>query len=87
MCISNKFHKIFKFYTRLVDITSYISLYKEFEVFKANILNEINSKENYKIENKFYKRYIDKDKDKNNIIFRKILRAKSLDLDNKSYQY
>ena len=84
MCISKKFHKVFKFYTHLVDITSYISLYKEFELFKTNILNEINSKENYKIEKKLYKTY--KDKDKNNIIFTNILRAKSLELDNKNYQ-
>jgi hypothetical protein len=46
-CISAKFHKIFKFYTRLIDITSYISIYKQFEELKLSILNEINSRENY----------------------------------------
>ena len=44
LCISDKFHKVFKFYTRLIDITSYISLYKQFESLKNGILNDINSK-------------------------------------------
>ena len=45
LCISNKFHKSFKFYTRIIDITSYISLYKQFELIKNELLNVINSKQ------------------------------------------
>ena len=49
-CISVKFHKMFKFYTRLLDITSYISIFKQFEALKQAVLNEINAREinNYK---------------------------------------
>jgi len=39
--ISKKFSKSFIFYTRLIDISSHISLYKQFELFKNNITNKI----------------------------------------------
>ena len=45
LCISKKFNKSFKFYTRIIDITSYISLYKQFELIKNELLNLINSKQ------------------------------------------
>ena len=44
--ISEKFSKSFVFYTRLIDISSYISFYKEFELFKKNVTNKIMSNEN-----------------------------------------
>jgi hypothetical protein len=45
LCISEKFNKIFTFYTHLIDITSYISLFKQFEIIKTSLLKSINSKE------------------------------------------
>jgi hypothetical protein len=45
LSISEKFNKIFTFYTHLIDITSYISLFKQFEILKKSLLKSINSKE------------------------------------------
>lgn len=45
LSISEKFNKIFTFYTHLIDITSYIALFKQFEVLKKSLLSSINSKE------------------------------------------
>lgn len=41
MCISEKFNKSFTFFTHLIDITSYISLYQQFESLKKLVLNNI----------------------------------------------
>ena len=48
MCISASFNKAFTFYTHLIDITSYISLYKQFESLKKIVMNikEIDNNEN-----------------------------------------
>ena len=53
-CISEKFSRSFKFFTHIVDISSYISLYKQFELFKKIVekrlnLNEENNKKDEKI--------------------------------------
>ena len=45
LSISEKFNKIFTFYTHLIDITAFISLFKQFEVLKKSLLKSINSKE------------------------------------------
>jgi hypothetical protein len=86
-CISAKFHKMFKFYTRLLDITSYISIYKTFEELKKTILNEINEREiiNYKKEKVFNKN--NDINSKRNIISRIILRANNSNSDNYSSFY
>ena len=39
--ISEKFSKSFIFYTRLIDISSYVSLYRQFELFKRNVTNKL----------------------------------------------
>ena len=39
----DKFNKAFTFFIHLIDITSYISLFKQFEIFKKSILNDTNS--------------------------------------------
>ena len=41
MCISEKFNKSFTFFTHLIDITSYISLYQQFESLKKLVLNNL----------------------------------------------
>jgi len=41
MCISEKFNKSYTFFTHLIDITSYISLYQQFESLKKLVLNNI----------------------------------------------
>ena len=55
--ISEKFSKSFIFYTRLIDISSYISLYKQFELFKKNVSNKLmlNEDEINKKEDIFFK--------------------------------
>ena len=45
LSISEKFNKIFSLYTHLIDITSYITLFKQFEILKKSLLESINSKE------------------------------------------
>ena len=45
LSISEKFNKIFTFYTHLIDISSYIALFKQFEALKKSLLKSINSKE------------------------------------------
>jgi hypothetical protein len=48
LCISDSFNKSFTFFTHIIDITSYISLYKQFESLKKIIIQSIksNKKEN-----------------------------------------
>ena len=48
ICISKKFNRSFTFFTHIIDITSYISLYKQFETLKKIIIKSIksNKKEN-----------------------------------------
>ena len=43
LCISYKFNKSFTFFTHIIDITSYISLYKQFESLKKIIIQSIKS--------------------------------------------
>ena len=48
LCITEKFYKSFTFYRHIIDITSYLSLYKDFEIFKKVVneklnINDINS--------------------------------------------
>ena len=43
LCISKKFNKSFTFYSHLIDITTYISLYQQFEYLKKFILKSIKS--------------------------------------------
>ena len=43
-CISQQFDISFNFYTHLIDITSYISLYKQFESIKKYLYNNLNIK-------------------------------------------
>ena len=45
LSISEKFNKIFTFYTHLIDISSYIALFRQFESLKKSLLKSINSKE------------------------------------------
>ncbi len=87
ICISVKFHKMFKFYTRLLDITSYISIFKQFDALKQAVLNEINAREinNYKKEI-----IVNKNNDNNpkkNIMSRIILRTNTQNQDNFSSYY
>ena len=42
LCITEKFYKTFTFYRHLIDITSYIILYKNYEVFKKVICEKVN---------------------------------------------
>ena len=48
LSISDSFNKSFTFFTHIIDITSYISLYKQFESLKKIIIQSIksNKKEN-----------------------------------------
>ena len=39
LCISEKFDLSFTFFTHLIDISSYISLYKQFEALKKIMVN------------------------------------------------
>jgi hypothetical protein len=86
-CISENFHKIFKFYTRLIDITSYISLHKQFEELKTTILNDINTKpiNNFHKEISIHRNgeVTRKNKNKNSLIFRNMLKTQSLIIENK----
>ena len=50
LCISKKFDISFTFFTHLIDITSYISLYQQFEVLKKLVLE--NNFKNYKDQKK-----------------------------------
>jgi hypothetical protein len=43
LCITEKFYKSFSFYKNLIDITSYISLYKDFEIFKKIVNDKLNA--------------------------------------------
>ena len=57
LIISNKFNQIFTFYTRLIDITSYITLYKQFESLKNIIINNTKIKDLEKIKEEINKKY------------------------------
>ena len=48
LCISKRFNRSFTFFTHIIDITSYISLYKQFESLKKIIIKSVktNKKEN-----------------------------------------
>ena len=85
-CISEKFHVIFKFYTRLIDITSYIALHKQFEALKASILNNINTRDinNFRRELVFHRNGEITSKNKKSSFYRKIIKTHSLNLENKS---
>ena len=84
-CISEKFHVIFKFYTRLIDITSYIALHKQFEALKATILNHINTRDinNFRREIVFHRNGEITSKNKKSLFYRKIIKTQSLNLENK----
>jgi hypothetical protein len=41
ICITDKFYKTFSFYRHLIDITSYIFLYKNYELFKKVICEKL----------------------------------------------
>ena len=43
-CISHKFDISYNFFTHLIDISSYISLYQQFESLKNLLLNELRKK-------------------------------------------
>ncbi len=53
-CISEKFNRSFTFFTHLIDITSYISLYRQFEGLKKFVLNNV--KYYNKSENDYFKK-------------------------------
>ena len=42
LCVTKKFYKSFSFYKYLIDITSYISLRKDFEIFKKIVNDRLN---------------------------------------------
>ena len=44
-CISEKFNRTFKFFTHMIDISSYINLYKQFELFKKMVEKKLNMNE------------------------------------------
>ena len=44
VCISHKFDISYNFFTHLIDISSYISLYQQFESLKNLVLNELRTK-------------------------------------------
>ena len=46
VCISHKFDISYNFFTHLIDISSYISLYQQFESLKNLVLNELRKKNN-----------------------------------------
>ena len=50
-CISEKFDISFTFFTHLIDISSYVTLYQQFESLKKIIIDEIKSKKSKNIEN------------------------------------
>ena len=45
-CINKKFKRSFSLFRHLIDITSYIALYKQFELFKKIIIDNFQSSEN-----------------------------------------
>ena len=74
-CISEKFGKSFKFYSQIIDISSYITLYKQFEMLKKILENQLKLNENdlYRKDDIFivnkrlsnYDGYLNKNKDTN----------------------
>ena len=60
--ISKNFLKSFVIYRHLIDISCFITLYKQFEIVKKIITNKINNKDEYKENNEII--FIDKHKNK-----------------------
>ena len=52
LCITEKFHKSYSFYRYLIDITSYISLFKDFEIFKRTVSDKLNEIDSFPIDTK-----------------------------------
>ena len=44
-CLSEKFNKYFSFFRHFIDITSYLSMYKDYELFKKVICNKLSISE------------------------------------------
>jgi hypothetical protein len=63
-CLSNKFNKSFSFFRHLIDITSYFSIYKDYEIFKKIICDKLNINEPELSQTDF------KNLDKNNKLFK-----------------
>jgi hypothetical protein len=63
-CLSDKFNKSFSFFRHLIDITSYLSMYKDYEVFKKIICDKFNISEQELFQADF------KNIDKNNKLFK-----------------
>ena len=66
-CLSDKFNRSFSFFRHLIDITSYLSIYKDYELFKKLICDKfnINESELNKLSQTEYKNL-----DKNNKLFK-----------------
>ena len=66
-CLSDKFNRSFSFFRHLIDITSYLSIYKDYELFKKIICDKfnINESEITKLSQTDYKNL-----DKNNKLFK-----------------
>ena len=60
--ISKNFLKSFVIYRHLIDISCFITLYKQFEIVKKIITNKINNKDEYEENNEII--FIDKHKNK-----------------------
>ena len=72
LCLSEKFDLSFTYFTHLIDITSYISLYQQFESLKKMILTKENNQEYPEI-SKIERKYLNEN---NNLkLFNKILKA------------
>jgi hypothetical protein len=63
-CLSKKFNKSFSFFRHLIDITSYFSIYKDYELFKKIICDKLNINELELPQTDF------KNLDKNNKLFK-----------------
>ena len=63
-CLSEKFNKSFLFFRHLIDITSYLSIYKDYELFKKIICDKLNINEPELSQNDF------KNLDKNYRLFK-----------------
>ena len=64
-CLSENFNKYFSFFRHFIDITSYLSMYKDYEQFKKVVCNKlsINEQDNYQTDIKNF--------EKNNKLFKK----------------
>ena len=63
-CLPDKFNKSFSFFRHLIDITSYLSIYKDYEIFKKIICDKLNINESELCQGEFKK------VDKNNKLFK-----------------